>query len=59
MGQQAAAQDTKENVKEEREIKEEDTNNQGSSQVKDEPNGTVTIKKEGEEEQEVNIVLII
>lgn len=51
LGQQAAAQDIKECIKEEREIKEEDSSSQGGSQVKDEPNGTSSIKKE-EEEQE-------
>lgn len=59
LGQQAAAQDSKENIKEEREIKEEDSSsNPGCGQIKDEAQNTSTIKKEGEEDQEVLLISI-
>lgn len=56
--QQAATQDSKENIKQE--IKEEGDNAAGenSTQIKEEAANTTAIKKEGAEESEVSIIFI-
>lgn len=51
--QQSAVQDSKENVKQEVVKEEENAGAESSTQMKEEPVSTPTIKKEGEEETEV------
>ncbi|KAK9732343.1 Zinc finger, C3HC4 type (RING finger) [Popillia japonica] len=50
--QQAANQDSKENIKQELIKEEENSSGDGNMQIKDEPSGTPIIKKENEEESE-------
>lgn len=53
--QQGAAQDCKDNIKQELIKEEENSNSESATQVKEEPNAGVCTKKEGEEETEVNV----
>lgn len=54
--QQGAAQDCKDNIKQEI-IKEEDNSNtESATQIKEEPNSGVCVKKEGEEDTEVILI---
>lgn len=48
--QQTAAQDSKDNIKQETIKEEEHTSTDPSSQIKEEPNTAPVVKKEGEEE---------
>lgn len=50
---QGAAQDCKENIKQEVVKEEDNSNTESASQIKEEPNSGVCTKKEGEEDTEV------
>lgn len=56
--QQGAAQDCKDNIKQELIKEEENSNSESTAQIKEEPNFGACTKKEGEEETEVSVFYI-